>query len=558
MSKPLRPSDPDHLGDYELVGRLGSGGMGTVYLGRARDGRPVAIKVIRSDLSWDDEHRGRFRSEVNRIRQVPPFSTAAILDADPDHDPPYLVVEYVDGPSLADVVRDNGPLSTQELHPLAVGISTALVAIHGAGVIHRDLKPGNVLFARGGVKVIDFGIARPLEVTSQHTRTDQMVGTVAYMAPERFETDTNRSVGTAADIFAWGVVVAYAATGHTPFGADSAPATAMRILTHPPDLSGMSGQLRDLVNAALAKDPTERPTARQLLDSLLTGTGLSSPPAFAPLPSAPGPSGPGPSGPGPRPSGAYSPGAGGFKPGGRSSGAALPRSRKRGRVVLMVAAGVVALAIAATVPWALLSPPADEIAGRESVTGGPAPTGSTGGSVLGEQLGGGAGAIPIPSPSPTRTKATATARKKATPAAMVALLARLLPDRKLSHLNQIGDDLHVQVYLDSGDGPGMMALSIARADRPAETTGNEPEVSVSRSEGNCVQAIVAQARWPDGTLVQAEVATCLAWDGTENKPADAPLTEREAAGLVADKRWGLTMSTDLIEAGAEEYADQIH
>ncbi|WP_369819737.1 serine/threonine-protein kinase [Actinoplanes sp. TFC3] len=226
--------------------------MGTVYLGRARDGRRVAIKVIRQDLSWDDELRGRFRSEVNRVRQVPSFSTAAVLDADPDHDPPYLVVEYVDGPSLATVVRERGPLSSDALHSMAIGISTALVAIHGAGVIHRDLKPGNVLFALGGVKVIDFGIARPLEVTSQHTRTDQMVGTVAYMAPERFDTDSAGPVTPAADIFAWGVVVMFAATGRTPFGAESAPATAMRILTQEPDLTGLTAPLRTLVASALA------------------------------------------------------------------------------------------------------------------------------------------------------------------------------------------------------------------------------------------------------------------------------------------------------------------
>ncbi|WP_305783419.1 serine/threonine-protein kinase [Symbioplanes lichenis] len=268
-SLPLRPGDPDRLGGYELLGRLGEGGMGVVYLGRGADERPVAIKVVRSEYAAEPEFRGRFRSEVRRAQQVPPFSTAEVLGADPDHDPPYLVVEYVEGPSLAAVIRERGPLRGAALHGVAVGIATALTAIHGAGVIHRDLKPSNVLVAPGGVKVIDFGIARPLEATSAHTRTDQMVGTVAYMAPERFDPAHVATVSFPADIFAWGAVVAYAATGRTPFAAESPPATAMRILTQPPDLSGLDGPLRALVERALAKEPAERPTAREVLDALL-------------------------------------------------------------------------------------------------------------------------------------------------------------------------------------------------------------------------------------------------------------------------------------------------
>jgi predicted Ser/Thr protein kinase len=269
VSHPLRPSDPRLLGDYRLLGRLGEGGMGTVYLARGAGGRLVAIKVIRPEYSYEDEFRARFRSEVNRARQVPPFCTAEVLDADPDHRTPYLVVEYVDGPSLAEVISEQGPLTAGNLHSVAVGVATALAAIHGAGVIHRDLKPRNVLFALGTPKVIDFGIARAFEATSQHTRTDQMVGTVAYMAPERFETDAGRTVSPAADVFAWGAVVTYAGTGRTPFHADSAASTAARILTQPPELSGLSGPLRELVARTLAKDPDERPTAHELLDLLL-------------------------------------------------------------------------------------------------------------------------------------------------------------------------------------------------------------------------------------------------------------------------------------------------
>jgi predicted Ser/Thr protein kinase len=269
VTQPLRPADPRQLGEYELLGRLGEGGMGTVFLGRGPQGRLVAIKVIRPEFAYEDEFRARFRSEVNRARQVPPFCTAEVLDADPEHHTPYLVVEYVDGPSLAEVISEQGPLAAGSLHSVAVGVATALAAIHGAGVIHRDLKPRNVLFSLGTPKVIDFGIARALEVTSQHTRTDQMVGTVAYMAPERFEADASRTVSPAADVFAWGAVVAYAGTGRTPFQADSAAATAARILTQPPDLSGLSGPLRELVARTLAKDPRDRPSAHELLDLLL-------------------------------------------------------------------------------------------------------------------------------------------------------------------------------------------------------------------------------------------------------------------------------------------------
>jgi serine/threonine protein kinase len=268
---PLRLGDPDRLGEYRLTGRLGSGGMGVVYLARDRDGGYVAIKLVHAALSNDPEFRGRFRSEVDRARQVPSFCTAEVLDADLDHNPPYLVVEYVDGPSLGEVVEERGPLRANALHSLAVGVATALAGIHGAGVIHRDLKPDNVLLAPGSPKVIDFGIARAFEATSQHTRTDQMVGTVAYMAPERFSSEPGTPLTAAADIFAWGCVVAYAGTGQTPFHGDSPPATAARILTQPPHLAGLPEPLRGLVELALSKDPEDRPTARELLDMLLGG-----------------------------------------------------------------------------------------------------------------------------------------------------------------------------------------------------------------------------------------------------------------------------------------------
>ncbi|GIF23728.1 hypothetical protein Ate02nite_64580 [Paractinoplanes tereljensis] len=252
--------------------------MGSVFLAEAPSGRLVAVKVIRAEFAHEEQFRARFRSEVSRAREVPPFCTAEVLDADPDHATPYLVVEYVDGPSLSEVVAESGPLSGGSLHGVAVGVAAALAAIHGVGVIHRDLKPRNVLFALGTPKVIDFGIARPLEPTSFHTRAEEVVGTLAYMAPERLDPETDRLVTPAADVFAWAAVVTYAGTGRTPFGGDSPAVTAARILTQPPRVVGLPPYLTELVISALAKEPADRPTAPELLDRLLVSGAPSAPP----------------------------------------------------------------------------------------------------------------------------------------------------------------------------------------------------------------------------------------------------------------------------------------
>ncbi|GIE99712.1 serine/threonine-protein kinase [Paractinoplanes rishiriensis] len=281
-SWPLRPGDPRRLGDYRLLARLGEGGMGTVFLGRDAAGQPVAVKVIRPEFADNAEFRARFRSEVNRVREVPTFCTAAVLDADPDNETPYLVVEYVAGPSLQEVVEEQGPMSAGDLHSVAVGVATALTAIHGAGVIHRDLKPRNVLLSLGLPKVIDFGLARALETTRGHTRTGHFMGTVDYMAPERLDSSLGPAT-PAADIFAWGAVIAFAGTGRIPFNGDTPMQTAALILTKPPDLRGLPPALTGLVGRALSKDPNERPTANELLQELLT---VGRPDPDQPLPAA--------------------------------------------------------------------------------------------------------------------------------------------------------------------------------------------------------------------------------------------------------------------------------
>lgn len=267
--QPLRPSEPTELGGYRLLGRLGEGGMGTVYLAEDATGRRVALKVIRDHLLDRPEFRTRFRGEVDRVKNVPPFCTAEVIDADPEHEPPYLVVEYVDGPSLSDIVRESGPLSGAALHSIGLGMATALTAIHNCGVIHRDLKPANVLLPRGGVKVIDFGLARDTAGSTQLTQSDQVMGTIPYIAPERLGNGMS-DVTPASDIFAWGAVMVYAATGRTPFAGDSPASTAVRILTDEPNLHGVTGPLRDIVNRTLSKNPQHRPTARELLDELIS------------------------------------------------------------------------------------------------------------------------------------------------------------------------------------------------------------------------------------------------------------------------------------------------
>ncbi|MBT2208678.1 MULTISPECIES: DUF4389 domain-containing protein [Actinomadura] len=263
---PLQHDEPRVLGPYRLLGRLGRGGMGTVYLGAESTGRRVAVKVVNRELAGEPEFLARFRREVTAARRVHRFCTAPVLDAELDQDPPYIVTEYIDGPSLEKAVLERGPLPGSDLEGLAVGVATALTAIHGAGIVHRDLKPSNVLLSSTGPRVIDFGIARALDAPDGPTRTGQFVGTPAYIAPEVLR---GAPVEQASDVFSWACVVAYAGTGRPPFLGRTVAETFERIGAAEPVLDGLDPRLRAIVAAALAKDPAARPTARALLARLV-------------------------------------------------------------------------------------------------------------------------------------------------------------------------------------------------------------------------------------------------------------------------------------------------
>ncbi|MEV4065115.1 serine/threonine-protein kinase, partial [Nonomuraea dietziae] len=262
MGNALIDGDPQRLGGYWLAGRVGEGGQGVVYEGYDAEGQRVAIKVFRGDPSVQP----RLAKEAAAARRVPAFCTARVLDADLEGPRPYIVSEYVEGPSLRQVAK---VFREDELHRLATAMATALTAIHDAGVVHRDLKPDNVLLGPDGPRVIDFGVARTMEMSL--TSAGLVAGTPSYMAPEVF---SGERAGAPADVFAWGATVLFAATGMDPFRADSLGAVMHRVLSHEPDLSPLPGQVKELVAAALAKDPRQRPTSRELLLALVSGDGL--------------------------------------------------------------------------------------------------------------------------------------------------------------------------------------------------------------------------------------------------------------------------------------------
>lgn len=275
----LQLGDPQRIGPFRVVRRLGSGGMGRVFLCLSAGGRPVAVKLIRADLAADREFRTRFRREVEAAQKVSGLYTAMLVDADVDGPVPWLATAYVAGPSLADAVRDRGPLVSAPLLELAAGLAEGLAAIHAAGVVHRDLKPSNILLADDGPRVIDFGISRAADA-SVLTSTGLIVGSPGFMSPEQAD---GGEVGPPSDVFSFGAVLAFAATGHSPFGTGSTPALVYRVVHGAPALDGIPAEASDLIGRCLAKDPARRPTAADLLAELGdAGLAAGCPPATTP------------------------------------------------------------------------------------------------------------------------------------------------------------------------------------------------------------------------------------------------------------------------------------
>jgi hypothetical protein len=259
----LLPNDPEWVGPYRLLGRLGAGGMGQVYLARSPGGRLVAVKMIRPDLAADRGFRARFAREAAAARTVSGIFTAPVVDADTEAPQPWLATAYVPGQSLAEAVAARGPLPPGVVLTLGAGLAEGLQAIHAAGLVHRDLKPSNVLLADDGPRVIDFGIARAAD-ESMLTQTGMILGSPGFLSPEQAQ---GHAAGPPSDVFSLGSVLAYAASGEGPFGTGTMASMVYRVVNGEPNLSGVPEQLRPLIQRCLAKDPASRPTAAELLAS---------------------------------------------------------------------------------------------------------------------------------------------------------------------------------------------------------------------------------------------------------------------------------------------------
>ncbi|NUK20824.1 PQQ-binding-like beta-propeller repeat protein [Streptomyces lunaelactis] len=256
---------PEYAGQYHLEACLGRGGMGVVHLATSASGLRLAVKVIHGEHASDPEFRARFKQEVAAARRVSGAFTAPVVDADPEAERPWMATLFIEGPTLAERVKRNGPLDATELRKAGAGLAEALRDIHRAGVVHRDLKPSNVLLAPDGPKVIDFGISRPTD-SDLRTETGKLIGTPPFMAPEQFQRP--REVGPAADVFAMGAVLVHAATGRGPFDSDSPYIIAYQVVHNEPDLAGVPADLVPLFRRCLAKDPQDRPTPYELMIAL--------------------------------------------------------------------------------------------------------------------------------------------------------------------------------------------------------------------------------------------------------------------------------------------------
>ncbi|MFB8241255.1 protein kinase [Kitasatospora purpeofusca] len=259
--KPLSATDPREVGPYRLLARLGGGGMGRVFLGRSPGGLTVAVKLVRPELAEDARFRRRFAQEIEAARRVGGFYTAQVVDADAEADPPWMVTSYIPGPSLGEVVARHGALPVATVSVLGAGLAEGLAAIHACSLVHRDLKPGNVVLAEDGPRVIDFGIARALDATSGLTGTT-VIGTPGFMSPEQI---LRNPATPASDVFSLGAVLAHAATGRPPFGEGPTEAVVYHVVHEEPDLAGLPPVLAPLVRSCLAKDPKQRPGVAEVL-----------------------------------------------------------------------------------------------------------------------------------------------------------------------------------------------------------------------------------------------------------------------------------------------------
>lgn len=258
---PLDPGEPTAIGPYRLLGRLGSGGMGRVYLGRSSGGRTVAVKVVHPHFALDEEFRARFRREVDAARRVGGDWTAPVLDADPEAAVPWVATGYAAGPSLAEAVRDLSPLPAHSVRVLVAGLAEALTHVHGLGLVHRDVKPSNVLLTMDGPRLIDFGIARATDGTASLTSTGVSVGSPGYMSPEQI---LGKGVAGSADVFSLGAVLVFAATGVSPFPGDSSASLLYKVVHEEPELGSLEGDLRDLARQCLSKTPEARPAPEEI------------------------------------------------------------------------------------------------------------------------------------------------------------------------------------------------------------------------------------------------------------------------------------------------------